>query len=378
MTSPLIDSDIVQIQLYYAFNKIAIFDNIKQSKYLKNYKRRQVMKMPLDMKKFWETNPECLNLNNSIPRVPVSITLDGDWICDFLKLDNVRYYSDFEYQQEHRLQCSKITERELGYSILPEVDFGVIMDASIYGGIVHYESNATPTLKPVVNDPAEIDGLVERIDQANLLDQGLVPLYLEWRSKIKSRFGIELTYGDGMKGAATMLGQVCGITNFLTWIVTDPEQIHKLADCWLRTTQRYVKLMRRETNFPEQLMPGFSFYSDVAGMLSPSLYREFLLAKETQMYDLYAPSPGDKRFYHADYHMLHHLDAFREMGVNQVNIDPYIDPAQILAKLPQAIVYGQIPPTKVLLYGTPEEVMVCAKRDIEQAGPGKHLVLCTA
>jgi Uroporphyrinogen-III decarboxylase len=335
------------------------------------------LKMSLDMRKFWEVNNQCLNLNETIPRVPVSIHLDGDWICDYLKLDNVKYYSDFEYQQEHRLQCSEITERELGYSILPDVDFGVVMDASVYGGKVHYESRATPTLQPAVTNPEEIDALVERIDQANLLEQGLVPSYLEWRSKIKDRFGIELHYGAGMKGCATMLGQICGITNFLTWIVTDPEPIHKLADCWLRTSKRYIKLIRKETNFPGQ-QTGFAFASDLAGMLSPSLYREFIMDGEKELYDLFAPGPGDKRYYHADYHMLHHLEAFSEMGVNQVNIDPYIDPAQILAKLPQAIVFGQIPPTKVLLYGTPEEVMACAKRDIEQAGPGKHLVLCTA
>jgi uroporphyrinogen decarboxylase len=76
--------------------------------------------------------------------------------------------------------------------------------------------------------------------------------------------------------------------------------------------------------------------------------------------------------------MLHHLDALREIGVNAVNIDPYIEPKQILEKMPDVVVYGQIPPTKVLLYGTPEQVYECAKRDIEQAGPGKHLVLCTA
>lgn len=335
------------------------------------------MSYELDMKEFWRVNDQCKNLQGKIPRVPVSIHLDGDWICEYLKLDNARYYSDYAYQQEHRLKCSKITEKELGYEILPAVDFGVVMDASVYGGEVNYESNATPTLKPVINDPAEIDALVERISKADLLEQGLIPRYLAWREKIKTQYGIELTYGGGIKGCATMLGQICGITNFMTWIVTDPGQIHKLVACWLETSKRYIQAMRRVTNFPEE-QAGFSFASDLTGMLSPQLYREFIMDAEKELYDLYAPHPGDRRFYHADYHMLHHLDALREMGVNEVNIDPYIDSGQILAKLPNAVVYGQIPPTKVLLYGTPEEVVACAKRDIEQAGPGKHLVLCTA
>lgn len=116
----------------------------------------------------------------------------------------------------------------------------------------------------------------------------------------------------------------------------------------------------------------------MTGMLSPQMYREFIMAAEKELFDLFAPNLGDKRFYHADYHMLHHLDTLREMGVNAVNIDPYIEPRQILAKLPDAVIYGQVPPTKVLLYGRPEEVIACARRDIEQAGPGKHLILSTA
>lgn len=119
-------------------------------------------------------------------------------------------------------------------------------------------------------------------------------------------------------------------------------------------------------------------YITLAGMLSPQLYREFIMDAEKQLYEKFSPNPRNRRFYHADYHMLHHLDTFQEMGVNEVNIDPYITASQILAKLPEAVVYGQIPPTKVLLYGTLEEVVACARRDIEQAGDGKHLVLSTA
>lgn len=335
------------------------------------------MKYDLNMKEFWEVNKKCFDLKEDTTRVPVCMTLDGDWICEYLKLDNAKYYSDFEYQQENRLRCSEITQKALDYTIYPAVDFGVIMDASIYGGEVHYDSNATPTLKHAVHEPEEIDALIEKMYKVDTLEQGLVPKYLEWREKIKSRYGIVHTYGGGMKGCATMLGQICGITSFLTWIMTDPDQIHKLIACWLDTSKRYIKAIRKATGYDEN-KTGFSFASDVAGMVSPQLYRDFIMKAEKELYDMFSPNPEDKRFYHADSHMLHHLESLKEIGVNKVNIDPYIEPAQILEKMPDVVVYGQIPPTRVLLYGTPEEVVECAKRDIEQAGPGKHLVLGTA
>jgi len=333
------------------------------------------MAIKIDMKEFWEVNKNCSPFKKVSPRVPVSIHLDGDWICEFLKLDNALYYSDFDYQQEHRLRCSKITQREIAYTIYPAVDFGVVMDASIYGGRVNYESNATPTLKPVLNDPEEIDAFVEKMNRINPLEQGLVPKYLDWREKLYTKYDMKLTYGGGIKGCATMLGQICGITNFLTWIATDPEQIQKLIACWLDTTIKYTNAMRAVTNYQSN-KNGFSFASDVAGMLSPKMYREFIMDAEKEIYDLFAPTPKDARFYHADSQMLHHLETLKDMGVNQVNIDPYIEPKQILEKMPDVIIFGQIPPLKVLFMGTPEEVITCAKRDIGQAG--KQLVLTTA
>jgi hypothetical protein len=169
----------------------------------------------VDLRRFWDVNEECRDLGKDIPRVPVDMQLDGDWICDYLKLDNARYYSDYRYQQENRLRCSEMTERELAYEILPTIDFGVVMDASIYGGTVNYTANATPTLQPVIDDPAQIDDLVEHMETIDVLEVGLIPKYLQWRQNLERDYGIKLTYGGGMKGCATMLGQICGITNFL-------------------------------------------------------------------------------------------------------------------------------------------------------------------
>lgn len=317
-----------------------------------------------------------MDLSGDIPRVPVSLHLNGDWICDFLKLDWVKYYSDYRYQQEMRKKCSLITEREFGYIIEPEVDFGVVMDASIYGGRIIYRDKATPVLEPVVKEPWEIDELIERMQSADIMECGLVPRYLEWRENIRAEFGIEITYGDSLKGCATMLGQILGMTNFLTWIMTDPEQIKKMVACWHDTSIRYLEVMRKATGYTPK--GRFSFASDLSGMLPQYLYDEFIKEAEGSLYKRFAGGPNDKRYYHADYHMLHLLPSLREIGVNEVNIDPYIEPVQILKVMPETIIYGQIPPTTVLLYGTKDQVYDCVRRDIEQAGYHRKLVVSTA
>lgn len=329
--------------------------------------------MSFDWERFWEINRECLDLRREIPRVPVSLRFDGDWICHLLQLDPARYYTDFTYQQESRLRCSEITRKELGYTLEPAVDFGVVLDASIYGGEVNYHKSSAPILAPVITEPGQIKGFVAKMAKQDPLTAGLVPKYLEWREKIKASYGMELAAGEGMKGCAAVLGQLCGITNLLTWLHTNPEEIRALVECWFETSVRYLRGLREATG----VKGGLSLASDLTGMLSPRLYREFFFAAEKDLFSLFAPGEDDRRYYHADYHMSHHFDSLRELGVNQVNIDPYITAAEILEHLPGVIVHGQIPPATVLLHGSPADVEACVRRDISQAGPGKRLILTT-
>lgn len=330
----------------------------------------------LDLCSFWLENAQSRSEGAKSKRVPISIGLDGDWICEYLKLDNSKYYSDYTYQQENRLRCSEVTENELGISIEPAIDFGVVMDASIYGGKVNYRPNATPTLEPAVNSPGEIDDLVQRMAKVDLLSQGLVPMFFEWRERLHEDYGVHVAYGWGLKGCATTLGQICSITNFLTWIMTHPDQIKKLIQCWLETSIRYTQAMRQATGFPAS-HSGFSLASDVTGMLSPSLYRDFIMEAEREVFETFAPGTNSVRYYHADYHMAQHLDALREIGVNAVNVDPYIQVRDIFEKMPEVTIYGQVPPLTVLLNGTQEDVINCVKRDIQQAGNTGKLVVST-
>jgi len=329
-----------------------------------------------DYRKFWERNREFTGMNGG-RRVPVDLYLGNEWICEHLNLDCVRFYTDYRYQQDARRACTKITERELGYSFGPMIDFGVIMDASIYGGQPRFSETAPPVLTHAVEEPEEIDALIESVSASDPLKRGLIPQYFEWHSRIHDDHGVALGYGAAIKGCATMMGQILGITNFLTWIITDPEPIRRLIDCWYDTSVRYLDAMRQATGVT--LSVGwFGLYSDLTGMLSAGLYEEFIKDKEKALYERYAAAPNAVRFYHADYHMLHQLAALKDIGVNRVNIDPYIDCRAILNVMPDVTIIGQIPPTDILLYGTPGQVRQVVKRDIEQAAPTGNLILSTA
>ena len=309
-------------------------------------------------------------------RVPIGLYLGNEWVCEFMDVDYVRFHSDCRYQQESRLKCNEITEKELGYRFGPMIDFGVIQDASIYGGMPVCKDKAFPILTPAVAEPEEIDPLIEKMYKIDPLESGLVPRFFEWRDQIKRDYGADMKYGNATKGCATMMGQILGIINFLTWIITEPERIRRLIDCWYDIVVRYTEAMRKVTGFVSA--GWFGIYSDLSGMISPSLYEEFIKEKEKKLYQRFAGGIDDKRYYHADYRMLHQLPHLRDIGVNQINVDPYIDCKAILDIMPDVVIFGQIPPTEVLLYGTPEQVRQCVKRDIEQAGRNHNLIVSTA
>ena len=65
----------------------------------------------IDYKEFWKMNQVCMTLGEDIPRVPVSLYLNGDWICAYMQLDCARYYTEYDYQQQMREKCSKSTEK---------------------------------------------------------------------------------------------------------------------------------------------------------------------------------------------------------------------------------------------------------------------------
>ena len=75
--------------------------------------------------------------------------------------------------------------------------------------------------------------------------------------------------------------------------------------------------------------------------------------------------------------MGHLLDDQRELGINACNYGPTVDAALIRAKLPDAIIHGQMPPM-LLRNGSPEEIHQRVRDDFQKAGSSGRLIVTTA
>ena len=318
--------------------------------------------------------------------IPANAALDGDWACEHLGVPFDEYYKSLELQLETNARAREIVESELGLQIVPHktYDHGVILNASLFGGAVRYHSNSTPVLAPVVTDPADVAGLAARIDAVSdeaLLHEGnLHPEYWAAARRLKEIEGRAQSgpASGGTKGIATVCGQLCGVTDFLLWLYTNPSEMAALTELVGRTFRRYVGASRAFDGAEDA--DGLGFASDLTGLMSPDAYRTFCAPHERMLYETFAPT--GERYYHADSNLRRHVAVLADIGVTTVNIGPMVSVADILAASPRMKIDGQVPPTQVLWRGTPDLVVDAVRCDIAEleaaGGSLDQLRVCTA
>lgn len=329
-------------------------------------------------KNFWTVNAANLALTMAgarTRRAPVAIILDGDWVCEFTKTPCDVYYGDFDEQQRARIQAGNAAYDEIGLRIEPALDFGVVMDASIYGGEIHCAPNAPPTIEPVLESPDKVGELAARMDAADPLSLGLVPRMLEWRGRLKAEHGKTHFAGVTVKGPGSMCGQICGMTNFLMWLAANPAEMKALIELQTRTTIRYIRSMRKATS---ARVPYLALADDLSGMVSEKMYRDFFYPAHKKLFESLAPYPK-LRYFHNDArseHILHHI---RKLRPGAVNFDAKVTVRRIRELIPDAVIFGHVPPIEVLLNGTPEEVRQTALANTAHARADRgRIVLTTA
>jgi len=333
--------------------------------------------LSLDVQAFWRENARCVErFSTNKPRVPVVFHLGEDWIKSVMNVyPHDRFYLDHDYQQTVRLACDRIAQERLGRRIGPGIDLGSPMYASLFGGRVVFPETAPPWIEPVIHDPRrDIPPLIDRMDKVDLLEQGLMPTWLERRERILQEYGVTINRGTGCHGSATMGAMLCGTTRFALFLYDYPDLMHTLMDCIARTMIRFMEICRKTFGLS---MRGCAIYNDDAALLSPKMYAEFGFPVEKAIYDRFCPDPEDDRYLHADSAMTHLLPALNELCIHRVNLGPTVDPLDIRREMPNTVVCGQVPPF-VVRNGTPEEVVAAARKDIEAVGADGGLVLTTA
>jgi uroporphyrinogen decarboxylase len=310
------------------------------------------------------------------PQVPVLVELGEDWIIGRTGAEYRRYILDFEYQSSVRRECEALLLEDIGFRLRPKVDTASLLHGSIYGNPIEYPPDSTPWLGHVLRGPADVKRLIERMEREELAKAGLVPEFVRrYRALGRPYFQRILHDPTSVHGPGTILGFLFGINDFALFIYDEPDLAKELLSLVARITVAYSKTVRTLVGAPAA---GVGVFDDVAGLLSPGQFEEFLLPVYEAIYGELAPGKDDDRFLHNDAAVGHLLPYFRALGVNGINPDPKTPPGEIRRQLPGAIIYGCVPPL-LLKDGSPEAVYEAARESIAAAsGLDGGLVLTTA
>ncbi len=309
------------------------------------------------------------------PHVPVLIELGEDWIIDKTGANYRRYIIDNDYQTAVRKQCAALLAEDIGFYLKPKVDTSSLLHGSVYGNPVEYPEDSTPWLGHLIRDGQDIRKLIERMERTDLAGAGLVPEFVRRYKKLGRPYAHRILHDPtSVHGPGTILGFLCGINEFALLLYDESELMHELLSLIGEVTVRYSKTVRELTGAPAS---GVGVFDDVGGLVSPEQFSEFFLPVYEKIYGTLAPEPGDDRFLHNDARVFHLLPIFRDLGVNGINPDPLTPPAEIRRALPEAIIYGCVPPL-ILKDGSPEEVIAAARASLESLPRDRRLVLTTA
>ncbi|MBN1136522.1 MAG: hypothetical protein JXM73_08045 [Anaerolineae bacterium] len=330
----------------------------------------------LDVEAFWEENALCYEFTTDKPRCSLSFSPDDHWVFEFMDVPStLRYYQDKAYRDALHKEVNAITLEHVGWAFFDEDtwEHSPKRIENLFGCEFTYEENSTPWLTPVTRDPDEFARILDRAEEIDLATWSLPEAFLqEWnRRQAEGRRLSRL--GGGSRGPATVMTSVLEPDVVFYWIYDHPDLMRRFRDI---LADKMIELNRVLRAFSGNEQPGWYILDDNSALFSPGLYREYCFPVLQRVMDTLAPGNA-RRYQHSDSAMGHLLEQQYELGIRAVNYGPTVDAGLIREKMPDATIFGQMPPF-LLRNGSPDEIRQRAIDDFRKAGATGGLGVTTA
>ena len=330
----------------------------------------------LDLDAFWDENNRCADFSTDKPRCSLSFSPDEHWLFEFLNVPStLRYFMDKPYRDQLHQQVNCITLEYVGRAFFEEDTWAHSPKRieNLFGCEYTYTEGSTPWLTPVTDDPEVFSKVLDQAEKTDLRSWALPePFLQEWEARRQAGKSL-LGLGSGSRGPATIMTSVLHPETVFFWLYDHPDLMRRFRDVLAAKMIEFNQALRA---FGGQSAPGWWITDDNCALFNPRLYREFCFPVLEKV--LAALAPGDSyRYQHSDSAMAHLLDMQRELGIISVNYGPTVDAGLIRAKMPTAMIHGQMPPM-LLRNGAPEEIKERIVSDFVKAGARGGLNITTA
>ena len=330
----------------------------------------------LDIRAFWEENDRCGAWGTQKPRAPASFSPDDHWLFEFMGIPStVRYYEDKPYRDALHQEVNRLTQAYVGRTFFEEDSwqFSPNRIEYLFGCRRTVLEGGTPWLTAATDDPRVLAEILDRAETVDLRDWTFPHQFLaEWEERQRQGKAMP-RLGGGSRGPATIMTLVLAPETALLWMLDEPALMRRFRDVLAAKMVELNHLLREFSGNPQ---PGWWITDDNCAPLGPRLYQEFCYPVLEKV--LAAMAPGNaRRYQHSDTAMGHLLGLQYALGIRWVNYGPEVDVAVIRDKMPEAFIYGQMPPL-LLRNGSPVEIKRRVIDDFRKEGQSGGIEITTA
>jgi len=287
----------------------------------------------------------------------------------------LRYYKDKNYRNGLHKEVNEILQQYLGWSDFNEDtwEYEPKRIENLFRCEFSYREGGTPWLTPVTEDPDEFAKILDEAEEIDLHTWSFPDEYLEEWEQHKAEGKPLPKLGTGSRGPATIMTSVIDPSFLLLWLYDYPDLIARFRDVLAEKMVEFNRILREFSGNDET---GWWITDDNSAFFSPRLYRKYCFPVLQKVLDAMAPGQA-RRYQHSDSAMGHLLDQQYELGIRFVNYGPTVDAGLIREKMPDAYIFGQMPPL-LLRNGSPEEIRQQVIGDFRKAGTTGGLSMATA
>lgn len=175
------------------------------------------------------------------------------------------------------------TQEQYGFEAIPVYSYASY-GAWEFGGELKLPSSEWDQAPSVLRYPVQSEADIDRIEQQGLADvkeRGSIPLGMEF-SRLQQKHGMPIVFPCGTPFPRA--ANVCGIENFLRWLVKKPELAHRLLRLMTHHLLEAAKYWV-DTFGPENLIPYAGNPTESNQLISPRQFERFALPYTKELYD---------------------------------------------------------------------------------------------
>ncbi len=314
--------------------------------------------------KQWQTLVNVINGETFDP-LPVGFIIDSPWLPNWYGIPILDYFSNDDLWFRANIKAIET---------FPEVmffpgfwsEFGMCSEPSAFGARCSFPQNEFPHAHKCIHSVEEIS----RIAKPDPQTDGLGPLILN-RLKINRKriedAGHKIRFSVS-RGPLNIASFLMGTTEFLTALLTHPEEIHAMIRIITDYLIEWHELQK--SSFSD--IDGILVLDDIIGFISEEQLREFGLPYFLELFNRNVAI----KFLHNDANCMESIRCLQEMGVNLFNMGYETDLNQLKElTYNQITMLGNIPPRDVLAKGKPGDVMRSVRELIEGLNEKSRVIL---